>query len=75
MFCILLANLRKQAKTPYNLRIVNEHFTDKADAKRALLDKLKVIIHDYISCKALNQGGLLTQEYIIYCHIKDILKK
>ena len=26
MFCILLANLRKQAKTPYNLLSVNEHF-------------------------------------------------
>ena len=47
---------------------------DKADAERALLGKLKVIIHDYKSCKALNQGRLLTQEYIIYCHIKDILK-
>ena len=37
MFCILLANLRKQVKTPYNLLNVNEHFENKPDAKRALL--------------------------------------
>ena len=27
MFCILLANLRKQVKTPYNLLCVNERFS------------------------------------------------
>ncbi len=37
MFCILLANLRKQVKTPYNLLVVNEHFAHKPDAKRATL--------------------------------------
>ena len=34
MFCILLANLRKQAKMPYNLLLVNEHFENKRNAER-----------------------------------------
>ncbi len=38
MFCILLANLRKRVKTPYNLLCVNEDFEDKADAEITLLD-------------------------------------
>ena len=33
MFCILLANLRKQVKIPYNLLGVNEHFESKRNAK------------------------------------------
>lgn len=33
MFCILLANLRKQVKTPYNLLDVNEDFLDIASLK------------------------------------------
>ena len=33
MFCILLANLRKQAKTPYNLLSVNEVFEGKHNDK------------------------------------------
>ena len=33
MFCILLANLRKQAKTPYNLLGVNEHFEGERNDK------------------------------------------
>ena len=40
MFCILLANLRKQVKTPYNLLIVNEDFEGKPDAKRDLLGNI-----------------------------------
>ena len=38
MFCILLANLRKQVKTPYNLLGVNEDFKDERNDERALLD-------------------------------------
>ena len=38
MFCILLANLRKRVKIPYNLLGVNEYFEGKQNAKRALLD-------------------------------------
>ena len=38
MFCILLANLRKQVKIPYNLLSVNEHFESKRNDKGALLD-------------------------------------
>ena len=33
MFCILLANLRKQVKIPYNLLKVNEDFEHKCNAK------------------------------------------
>ena len=33
MFCILLANLRKQVKIPYNLLGVNEHFEYKCNTK------------------------------------------
>ena len=33
MFCILLANLRKWVKIPYNLLKVNEHFSDKQSFK------------------------------------------
>lgn len=40
MFCILLANLRKQVKIPYNLLNVNEDFEGKPDAKRDLLDNI-----------------------------------
>ncbi len=32
MFCILLANLRKQVKTPYNLLCVNEDFEQERNA-------------------------------------------
>ncbi len=38
MFCILLANLRKQVKIPYNLLDVNEHFEGECNAKITLLD-------------------------------------
>ena len=38
MFCILLANLRKQAKMPYNLLVVNEHFEGEYNAENTLLD-------------------------------------
>ena len=43
MFCILLANLRKQVKIPYNLLDVNEDFEDKRNDKRALLGTFVVI--------------------------------
>ena len=43
MFCILLANLRKRVKIPYNLLSVNEHFEGKPDAERALLDSFYFI--------------------------------
>ena len=33
MFCILLANLRKRVKIPYNLLCVNEDFEGKRNAK------------------------------------------
>ncbi len=33
MFCILLANLRKQVKVPYNLLGVNEHFEHERNAE------------------------------------------
>ena len=33
MFCILLANLRKQVKIPYNLLSVNEDFEGKHNDK------------------------------------------
>ena len=33
MFCILLANLRKQVKIPYNLLSVNEHFEGEHNDK------------------------------------------
>ena len=38
MFCILLANLRKQVKILYNLQSVNEDFEDERNAEAALLD-------------------------------------
>ena len=38
MFCILLANLRKWVKTPYNLLGVNEDFESKRNAEITLLD-------------------------------------
>ena len=38
MFCILLANLRKQVKIPYNLRKVNEDFKTERNAEITLLD-------------------------------------
>ncbi len=38
MFCILLANLRKQVKVPYNLLSVNEAFEGKRNAEIALVD-------------------------------------
>ena len=38
MFCILLANLRKQAKTPYNLLSVNEDFEGERNDKAAEKD-------------------------------------
>ena len=38
MFCILLANLRKYVKTPYNLLSVNEDFSGKHNNKITLLD-------------------------------------
>ena len=33
MFCILLANLRKQVKIPYNLLSVNEDFEGKRNTE------------------------------------------
>ena len=36
MFCILLANLRKQVKIPYNLLIVNEDFETERNAEITL---------------------------------------
>ena len=33
MFCILLANLRKQVKTPHNLLKVNEDFEGKRNTE------------------------------------------
>ena len=41
MVCILLANLRKQVKTPYNLLNVNEDFESEPDAKITLFDAFK----------------------------------
>ena len=38
MFCILLANLRKQTKIPYNLLSVNEDFECEYNAEITLLD-------------------------------------
>ena len=38
MFCILLANLRKQVKIPYNLLCVNEHFKSEHNDNADLLD-------------------------------------
>ena len=38
MFCILLANLRKWVKIPYNLLCVNEHFEGEYNAEITLLD-------------------------------------
>ena len=38
MFCILLANLRKWVKIPYNLLSVNEHFEGEYNAEITLLD-------------------------------------
>lgn len=43
MFCILLANLRKQVKIPYNLLGVNEHFEDECNAKITLLDNFLLL--------------------------------
>ena len=40
MFCILLANLRKRVKIPYNLLSVNEYFSGKRNNKRAFLVSL-----------------------------------
>ena len=37
MFCILLANLRKRVKIPYNLHYVNEDFDGKHNAEIASL--------------------------------------
>ncbi len=36
MFCILLANLRKWIKTPYNLLGVNEDFENKCNEEITL---------------------------------------
>ena len=44
MFCILLANLRKWIKTPYNLLDVNEHFESEHNAKITLLDSFLHLI-------------------------------
>ena len=41
MFCILLANLRKRVKIPYNLLGVNEHLEHKRNAKISLLDDFR----------------------------------
>lgn len=38
MFCILLANLRKRVKIPYNLLNVNEDFENERNAEITLLD-------------------------------------
>ena len=38
MFCILLANLRKWVKIPYNLLGVNEHFTGECNVEITVLD-------------------------------------
>ena len=39
MFCILLANLRKWVKIPYNLLGVNEDFEGKHNAEISQLNK------------------------------------
>ena len=38
MFCILLANLRKQVKIPYNLLKVNEDFEGELNAEITLFN-------------------------------------
>ena len=53
MFCILLANLRKQVKILYNLLGVNEHFECERNAEVALLDRffiMKSILKLYNKC-------------------------
>ena len=44
MFCILLANLRKWVKTPYNLLGVNEDFEGERNDKAAKIDNFYLSI-------------------------------
>ena len=44
MFCILLANLRKWVKIPYNLLTVNEDFESKRNAEITLLDSFFIML-------------------------------
>ncbi len=46
MFCILLANLRKWVKIPYNLLEVNEHFEHERNAEITLLDSFFLFTYD-----------------------------
>ena len=47
MFCILLANLRKQVKIPYNLLNVNEHFEHERNAEITLLDSFSLFTYGF----------------------------
>ncbi len=38
MICVILANIRKGLKMPYNLLLVNEHFEVEQNAEITLLD-------------------------------------
>ena len=52
MFCILLANLRKWVKIPYNLLGVNEDFESKRNAEITLLDSFFSIRKNYFTRSA-----------------------
>ena len=44
MFCILLANLRKQVKISYNLLGVNEDFEVEHNAKITMLETFYILL-------------------------------